>query len=625
MDVLATAADAAGLLGCSSRHACVYLTQILQETCIRMEECTDGDAQLSVTLCRKDARDGMLLYATGCLDGDEAVEVSEQIENQIAAGVDSMVLALQDLAVERRATRGNAQPRAKMTNEQSDSRHMVGADMDAKSVAAYADAGEDMHVDDGAGDGGGNGPLPAVAIDDGARSSLQDAALAESGAAAGGDTTGRPNACSLRALPAPLALRGSTPGRPSPSPCPSPPPRGFSPSPHVVAGYFMDKSFRVPGLTVPPDRIPMACGRGPSRREPPAVSKEPVKIPDDVIEETIADLSGTDRGDYLRKRLVRFGALYKFVVDTLVDRDNQDGGNSKKADHRYPQLTPEAVRGLTVIMNWEGKEECIQSPMLGNSHDMKVPDTLAIIAVLKLRRDPFFLWLLGHFSRGAMAQPDAKPPAGASSRGSGHKRSRTASRSPAMYGNVATGASGAGPPAGAVSAAAAGTSADVGSAARSEGEGSSDGRRGNRAQSVVELMGARSVTQEGRIVGTVEVHPEWSSFHGAPTPLSVVPCFLREVADGCGAVVYPFGQDATLCLEKGDPAAEPVPLRDVGPAYKIAWPIELFGYVLFICSVFYKCCLYSLSLAVIVLLRKSVGMLTSRLLCLSLQTEMQVV
>lgn len=303
------------------------------------------------------------------------------------------------------------------------------------------------------------------------------------------------------------------------------------------------------------------------------VSRQPIINSDAVVEETVAEINAVDRSEPLAKRLVRFGALYKIVFDTLVNMSKDNAGSNEKADHRYPQLTPEAVRGLTVTLNWEGKKEVITSPLFGNSHDMKLPDNIAIIGVMKVRKEPFFLWLLGLFSRGAIAPPDVKPAAGSPGRSARRKRSRSTSLPPVPPVCGAPGPDGRGETSGATTAAgrAAGTTSGAGE--------TGDGGNGSRSTAVVAEIVARFVMQEGRVVAAAYLHPEWGSFHSAPTPVSVVPGFLREVADGCGGIRYPFWKDPVLCLESRNPAAPPVLLSEVGTSYKIAWPIELVGYV----------------------------------------------
>lgn len=90
---------------------------------------------------------------------------------------------------------------------------------------------------------------------------------------------------------------------------------------------------------------------------------------------------------------------------------------------------------------------------------------------------------------------------------------------------------------------------------------------------------AGHLLEDGRVVARAQLHPEFSSFHSGPVPSGVVPCFLKSIADGCGDVVYPYGQDPALCLEKGYPATAPVHLSAIPFAFKIAWPVASIGYV----------------------------------------------
>lgn len=69
-----------------------------------MQECTNGEVLLSVTVARMDGRDGMLLYVSGCMDGQMWPEASAQSIAQLTVGVDSIVTAIQQLAAERQRT-----------------------------------------------------------------------------------------------------------------------------------------------------------------------------------------------------------------------------------------------------------------------------------------------------------------------------------------------------------------------------------------------------------------------------------------------------------------------------------------------------------------------------------------
>lgn len=138
-----------------------------------------------------------------------------------------------------------------------------------------------------------------------------------------------------------------------------------------------------------------------------------------------------DRGDALRRQQVMCCTLYKFVIDTLVDRERAAQGPSERANHRYPQLTPEIMRGLSVKVKWEGLDGRIETPMIQNAHDLNLRDMLAVIGVMMMRKDSFFLWLLEIFSRGALAPVQVTPVAGSSSLSMARKRIRSASLPPA--------------------------------------------------------------------------------------------------------------------------------------------------------------------------------------------------
>lgn len=75
----------------------------------------------------------------------------------------------------------------------------------------------------------------------------------------------------------------------------------------------------------------------------------------------------------------------------------------------------------------------------------------------------------------------------------------------------------------------------------------------------------------------VDVHPEFANFHSSPLSSTLVAVFLKSLADGCGDVFYPFGEEPAVCLEKGNPSMVPVPLSSIGFSYKIAWPINAIG------------------------------------------------
>lgn len=94
MDKLSSCVGAASLLGLSSSHVFVYLSRVLQETCMKIEECTDGEVLVSVVVSRPDGPGGVLLYASGFVDGVPDRDVSTRAVAQLSVGVDSLILAL---------------------------------------------------------------------------------------------------------------------------------------------------------------------------------------------------------------------------------------------------------------------------------------------------------------------------------------------------------------------------------------------------------------------------------------------------------------------------------------------------------------------------------------------------
>lgn len=187
--------------------------------------------QLSVTLCRSDGRDGVLLFASGYVDGGPPVEVSEQIEHQIAAGVDSMVSAPQDLAIDKRVSRGKVRQTDNWAMEDS-------------GTTGNGSGGVDMEQDDAPGDGG-------------------DDAAASTTAALGSAPVPPRVLYSLISGPDGPSGAGAS-MRTSPSTGPPPSPRSSPPLQPDGPGYLLDRNFRMPGLTVPPDHIIIlqTTGRG---------------------------------------------------------------------------------------------------------------------------------------------------------------------------------------------------------------------------------------------------------------------------------------------------------------------------------------------------------------------------
>lgn len=69
----------------TSSHAFVYLARVVQETCAKLQHCTDNEVLVSVTLSRVEGPGSLLLYASGYAGLAEEVEVSAEIETQITA------------------------------------------------------------------------------------------------------------------------------------------------------------------------------------------------------------------------------------------------------------------------------------------------------------------------------------------------------------------------------------------------------------------------------------------------------------------------------------------------------------------------------------------------------------
>lgn len=610
MDVLSSCSGAASLLGLTSSHAFIYLARVIQETCAKVQDCTNNEVLVSVTLSRVDGPGGVLLYATGYAGLHEEVEVSPEVETQISVGVDSIVSALQQLALDRKEPPSSGVTplyTSGISTGGNDAERDVGASGDVLgvhdstrnelSLAGDGDVAGDQGQDDGAGatpspdDGprlsqGSNGvPAPTLAGGSDAPAADSDADLVRDVVAAAG----------AQEHPKVDAPAGGGAGQTLVKP------NDRAGSLVVEDDYVLSSSFKVPGLMVPPQRILLPTGRGMARREPPARAPRTVTISSTLVNETVKELSHRGRDVSLRDRLKDFTALYKHVIDTLVKRAIPDEDARKKVNHTYPQLTPEAVRNVSVHYRTPGGSSVMLStPMFNNSHNMKTTDTLAVILFMKHERDPFFLWVLAQFCAGAKAPPEvvARPRIdnqATAKKGIKRKRARgpgAAAAAPAAStpgggvinpggsrgttdhadGNVEEGAEGA--PAGSQGAATPGTTGGDNGDARAGGP-----RSGTSLppREVHEHIFARSLMSGDRVVATADVHPEFSSFHSGPVPTSVVSCFLLHVEDGCSDVVYPFGQDPALCLEKGNPSATPVTLGSIQRAYKIAWPVAFIG------------------------------------------------
>lgn len=379
MDVLPSCAGAAGLLGVSSSHPFVFLARILQETCMKMQECTNGEILLAVTLSRIDGPGGLLLFASGFVDGQEEPALSAQAESQITVGVDSLVFALQQVAMERQSS---------MTQPQVPPR--------PPSPAPTMQPGASSGARD---DGAGDAPEAADEFDNPVGDERNDeyselAAQVLTGAARDredGDARREDADVSWGARNASLPSRAS-------SREPSPPARDDALS-RAVDQYTLPSSFVVPGLTTPPPRILLPTGRGAARSAPPPRPPVKVSIPDADVVETVREVMRQGADISLRARLMEFTSLYKYVIDTLVKREAPDVALREKVNHPYSHLTPDALRGATVTFKMPGGKAptTVTTPMFNNSHMMTTSSTLAVILFMKHRRDPFFLWLLTLF------------------------------------------------------------------------------------------------------------------------------------------------------------------------------------------------------------------------------------
>lgn len=218
---------------------------------------------------------------------------------------------------------------------------------------------------------------------------------------------------------------------------------------------------------------------------------------------------------------------------------------------------------------------------------MKNDETLAVILLMKTRRDAFFLWLLAIFAGGARAPAvvssmSTRPTHGVACTGrSSRKRVRSATRSsspPATPGGVTSvdqpvtrGAAATFPNLASPPPMASSLSAAPGAAASVErpdgGDRGATGRvsaDGGVITHVVRLHAARRLLVGERVVAEADVHPEFADFHSSPLSSTLVAVFLKRLADGCADVPYPFGEDPALCLEKGNPSIVPVPLSSIG-------------------------------------------------------------
>lgn len=345
---------------------------------------------------------------------------------------------------------------------------------------------------------------------------------------------------------------------------------------------------------------------------------------------TLAELGKANKAASVRANFDDFSDLYKCVVDVVVKRTRPEESWKAKVNHSFKQLTPEAVRNMEVTLVMPGGRVLVEDgPQFLNMSKRSITGTLAVILAMKNLRDPFFVWVLFMFSEGARAPAEGAGGAPAGNAGGiGKKRARPSVETDGGGGGAAgaavdpvrPGAGGSGKRA--ASQGAATTDATAGRAAAAAVElsatprlpavttaggaaavlaqgsataqlpgGSTAGASalgpgaGERyaCDMIVSQLGARDLLQDGRVVATAELHPEFTDYHSAPIPVSLVAGFLRSVAAGCHGVKYAFGQDPAFCLEKGYPSDCPVPLSAIGRSYKLLWPVASIGFV-------YACC-----------------------------------
>lgn len=604
MDLVSSCAVAASILGLSSGHPFVFLGRMIQETCLKVGDATDGEVLLAVTVTRVGGSGELLLFGSGYVDGERSADPLPHADALVSIGVDSIAHALRQVHTERRLAdeprRPLPSPRQPPSTAQPEKAvdglklgATLGADVEEDpnnhGVKTAVTFGSGNHEDgDVAAEGttefvagGMTQPIlanagvdEAVAGDPGVTSELPgDRGCAENGAAAAANAADGSGGHRRDAEDEDAQSRGArrtTLSAVSDS-------RFLSAALLSPSLYKLPDDLQLPGLMVAPKRILLRRGRGRTRTEPPPAEKRSVDIPETLVQETIRELMPTPAYKSLLLPLVSFSQLCKFAVDTLVKRQTDDPNKRDAVDHSFLQLTPEAARGATVnFKNHKGTRVAVESPVFTNSTYAKIDPFLAIILLQKHERDPFFLWLMGIFARGARAPTDKSflsdgPPVPAGTRRRGHKRPRGSPKKDADE-NIES------PDAG----------RELGARMGDEGSDMNaiDGVGVVGRVDIAAHLVARHVLHDRKVVASATLHPDMDMFHGKPTPLNVVPGYITAVADGCGNVPYPFGQDSALCLEHGNPSSTPVPLSSVGNAYRIAWLAGSVGYVVrLVCGV----------------------------------------
>lgn len=304
------------------------------------------------------------------------------------------------------------------------------------------------------------------------------------------------------------------------------------------------------------------------------------------VEDTVKELLAPGRGDALHHRLNEFTALHKFVVDTLVRRTCVDPILRDKVNHLFVDITPDAVRGKTMTFTMtSGKLVNVSSLKFSNSRNITVPTTLGVILLMKHLNDPFIYWLMGNFSGGALAPPEAAP--GTLSKTS--KQSIIVSPDASVVGAQHPPASGKRPKLfsssedASVSGSRGGPHARTGAVPNSQGVSGppvpqNSAARSSISETVLQWR-ACFLSANGAVVAHAHVHPEFVHFHSRRAPPTVVTVFLREVPVRRSDTPYPLGQDEHLCLEKGNPSSSPVPLSSINHSYRLAWRVCDIGYV----------------------------------------------
>lgn len=425
-------------------------------------------------------------------------------------------------------------------------------------------------------------------------------------------------------------IRGASPSASQPRGRSALAPRPSSSPQATISRYTLASDFVLPGLVALPPRTLMPSGRGSAMRDPPPAPRKKLRVPVAEVEMTLAELGKANKAASVRTSIDDFSDLYKCVVDVVVKRTRPEESWKAKVNHSFKQLTPEAVRNMEVTLVMpEGRVLVEDGPQFLNMSKRSITGTLAVILVMKNLRDPFFVWVLFMFSEGARAPAEGAGGAPAGNAGGiGKKRARPSvetdggrggaagaavdpvrpgaggsGKRAANQGAATTNATAGGAAAAAVELSAtprlpAVTTAGGAAAVLSQGSATAQLPGGSTAGAsalgpgageryacdmIVSQLGARDLLQDGRVVATAELHPEFTDYHSAPIPVSLVAGFLRSVAAGCHDFKYAFGQDPAFCLEKGYPSDCPVPLSAIGRSYKLLWPAASIGFV-------YACC-----------------------------------